>query len=71
MPIDAKGLRMLLSVPVLTVKVQEWGVVVPVGTKESARVPVVSHGLWEDVALWDELVFLCSQQQMICRVSKN
>lgn len=31
MPIDAKGLRTLLSVPVLAVKAQEWGAMVPAG----------------------------------------
>lgn len=31
MPIDAKRLRMLLSVPVLTVKAQEWEAMVPPG----------------------------------------
>lgn len=37
MPVEAKRLRMCLSVPVLIVKVQEWGAVVSAGDQSVSQ----------------------------------
>lgn len=63
MPIEAKRLRMLLSLPVLTVKVQDWGVVVSAGDQGGTQgVCGVTWALRGHCFVRHMLVLLHSQQ---------
>lgn len=63
MPINAKRLRMLLSVPVLAVKVQEWGAAVSAGDQgDSQGVRGVTRASRGHHFVRHTLVLLHSQQ---------
>lgn len=72
MPIEAKILKMLLSLPVLAVKVQERGAAMSAGDQGvSQGVRGVTRASRGHCFMRHTLMLLHSQQQTICRVSKN